>query len=102
MLSSNNDWQLQLAKDLRARARTVFAGLTGEMIHSSYSEIYFPSGDDCPGRYDYGRLCFISDHDIFNEPFLPFPVGEWSMFVPVPYFGLVMPWFQQNHGQLAL
>lgn len=60
--------------------------------------------EDCPGRYDYGRLCFIDDHD-FNSTYKddgPFPVGEWSIFLPVPHYGLVVPWFTQHRGPFSV
>jgi aromatic ring-cleaving dioxygenase len=61
-------------------------------------------GADCDGRYDYARLCMITDHDLFNDTLSggPFVSGEWSIFVPVPYFSLVVPWFALNHGNLSL
>eukprot|EP01094_Clydonella_sp_ATCC50884_P018521 TRINITY_DN3436_c0_g1_i2.p1 TRINITY_DN3436_c0_g1~~TRINITY_DN3436_c0_g1_i2.p1 ORF type:complete len:155 (+),score=41.07 TRINITY_DN3436_c0_g1_i2:60-467(+) len=36
---------------------------------------------DCPGRYDYGVLCLIEDHD-FRTTLIggPFVSGEWSIF----------------------
>ena len=60
-------------------------------------------GVDCEGRYDDGRLCMIIDHP-FNITLRngPFPVGEWSIFVPLPYFSLVIPWLAQNRGQFSL
>jgi len=59
-------------------------------------------GPDCAGRYDEGRLCLIFDHPI-NETLRggPFPIGEWSMFVPVDYYGLVMPWFTQHRQEFS-
>jgi aromatic ring-cleaving dioxygenase len=64
---------------------------------------YLGSDPECPGRYDWGRLCLIDDHDFVNESGPgPFPVGEWSMFVPIGYYGLVVPWFLQNHGELSM
>jgi aromatic ring-cleaving dioxygenase len=61
-------------------------------------------GPHCDGRYDYGRLCMITDHDLFNSTLDggPFVSGEWSIFVPVPYFSLVVPWFALHHGNLSL
>jgi hypothetical protein len=79
-------------------------------------------GPDCPGRYDYGYLCMIDDHDIGNyriflQHFLcinisfilrlenttlnggPFVSGEWSIFVPVGYYPLITPWLVQNRGK---
>lgn len=60
-------------------------------------------GPDCDGRYDYGYLCMISDHD-FNTTLEggPFVSGEWSMFVPIPYYQLVVPWMFQNRGDFSL
>ena len=84
-------------------------------------------GPDCDGRYDNGRLCMITDHPL-NETLDggPFPAGttppplslplfkrhmshagEWSVFVPVDYYQLVVPFMTQQYGdelttQLAL
>eukprot|EP00053_Salpingoeca_punica_P007791 m.70920 g.70920 ORF g.70920 m.70920 type:complete len:237 (+) comp14331_c0_seq4:69-779(+) len=61
------------------------------------------AGPDCDGRYDYGRLCFIVDHD-FNTTLEggPFPVGEWSIFVPIPYFAVALQFMMQRHGEFPL
>ena len=32
----------------------------------------------------------------------PFPVGEWSIFIPVPYYSLVVPWMIQHRGQFSM
>lgn len=88
MLTSDD--QLARAEALRDKTRAAFTemGLLGE---------------DCTGRYDNGRLCLIYDHPI-NETLQggPFPVGEWSMFVPVSYYAQVIPWFTQNHDDFSL
>lgn len=54
-------------------------------------------GPECDGRYDFGVLCMINDHNIANETLQggPFPVGEWSIFIPTPYYSLVVPWMIQ-------
>jgi len=57
-------------------------------------------GEDCDGRYDNGRMCMIVDHQ-FNTTFGPFPVGEWSIFVPLPYFNLIIPYLSQHRGNLS-
>lgn len=54
------------------------------------------------GRYDNGKFCMIYDHDITNDTLGPFPIGEWSVFVPVHYLYAVMPWFVQHRGQFSL
>lgn len=79
--------QTQRAMDLRDRTREHFKPLLGE---------------DCDGRYDEGRFCMIDDHN-FTDPmsFGPFPTGEWSMFVPVSYYAMVMPWLTQNRGEFS-
>jgi len=61
-------------------------------------------GPECDGRYDYGYLCIINDHNFENETLEggPFPVGEWSIFVPVPYYSLVVPWMIQHRGDFSL
>ena len=76
---------IQGALDLRARAAEHFAPFLGP---------------ECDGRYDYGVLCMINDHNFENETLAggPFPVGEWSIFVPVPYYSLVVPWLLQHRG----
>ncbi|CAF1520832.1 unnamed protein product [Adineta steineri] len=59
---------------------------------------------DCPGRYDYGYLCMIDDHDIENTTLIggPFVSGEWSIFVPLGDYPLITPWLTQNRGNLSL
>jgi len=46
----------------------------------------------------------IKDHDFYNATLSdgPFPIGEWSVFMPSPYYSLVVPWFIQNRGQFTL
>ncbi len=44
----------------------------------------------------------IYDHNLTNDTLGPFAVGEWSMFVPVHYYGAVVPWFVQHRGQFNL
>lgn len=60
-------------------------------------------GEDCPDRFDDGRLCMIIDHD-FSTMLIggPFPAGEWSIFVPVPYYNLVVPWMTLHRGRFSL
>lgn len=59
----NDPGMITRAMQLRAKARIAFSTYITE---------------DCPGRYDWGRLCLIDDHD-FNTTLEggPFPVGEW-------------------------
>ncbi|CAF1287283.1 unnamed protein product [Adineta steineri] len=59
---------------------------------------------DCTGRYDYGYLCMIDDHDIENTTLIggPFVSGEWSIFVPLGDYPLITPWLTQNRGNLSL
>jgi aromatic ring-cleaving dioxygenase len=59
-------------------------------------------GPDCPNRYDNRELCMIIDHplDITLEEG-PFPIGEWSVWVPNSYLNLLMPWFAQNREGLS-
>lgn len=61
-------------------------------------------GPDCPGRYDYGYLCFIDDHDFKNTTLIggPFVSGEWSIFIPLGYYDLVVPWMLQNRGEFSM
>lgn len=40
---------------------------------------------------DNGKLCMIYDHEL-DVTLGPFPIGEWSMFVPVHYYNRVVPW----------
>eukprot|EP00047_Mylnosiga_fluctuans_P004065 m.232525 g.232525 ORF g.232525 m.232525 type:complete len:229 (-) comp12371_c0_seq1:64-750(-) len=83
-----NQDQVKGAIDLRQRARTFFSDYLGP---------------DCDGRYDEGRLCLIDDHPFnISLPDGPFPVGEWSIFTPVHYFSLVVPWLFQNRGEFTL
>ena len=60
-------------------------------------------GRDCPNRYDNTQFCVITDHPLnttLEEG--PFPIGEWSLWVPPAYFGLVVPWMSQNRGEFTL
>lgn len=60
-------------------------------------------GEDCDGRFDNGRLCMITDHELHTTLIGgPFPAGEWSIFVPVPYYSLVMPWMTQHRGRFSV
>ena len=87
-MESNNE-QYQSAIDLRALFVQEFSDYLGE---------------DCDGDYDFGRLCMIIDHDMTNKTVFPspFPVGEFAVFVPIPYYSLVIPWFVQNRGEFSL
>jgi len=60
-------------------------------------------GPDCDGRYDYGYLCMIADHN-FNTTLIggPFTSGEWSIFVPVGYYSVVIPWMLQHRGDFSI
>jgi aromatic ring-cleaving dioxygenase len=79
---------VQRALALRAKAKETFK----DFLHP-----------DCSGRYDNGVLCFIDDHN-FNTTLEggPFPSGEWSIFVPLGYYSLVVPWMIQNRGEFSL
>jgi hypothetical protein len=76
---------IQGALDLRSRTAQHFAPYLGP---------------ECDGRYDFGYLCLINDHNFANETLAggPFPVGEWSIFVPWTHYSLVVPWMVQNRG----
>jgi aromatic ring-cleaving dioxygenase len=80
---------IQGAMDLRAKTADYFAPFLGE---------------ECDGRYDNGVLCMINDHNFWNETLEggPFPVGEWSIFIPVPYYSLVVPWLLQHRGAYSM
>jgi hypothetical protein len=45
----------------------------------------------------------IYDHPI-NETLkgAPFPIGEWSMWVPVAYYQRVVSWYTQHRGDFSL
>lgn len=87
--SVTDDEQIKRASELRDAARSAFAPYLGP-------DCVCATDPDC--RYDNGRLCLIYDHGI-NETLNggPFPSGEWSIFVPVDYYGLVVPWFTQRY-----
>jgi aromatic ring-cleaving dioxygenase len=60
-------------------------------------------GPECTGRFDDGRLCMIRDHDFSTVLTVgPFPAGEWSIFVPRHYYGLIVPWLLQHRGNFSL
>jgi aromatic ring-cleaving dioxygenase len=68
------------------------------------ARVYFKDfiGPDCDHRFDTGVLCFINDHELDKVLMEgPFPSGEWSMFVPVSHFALVVPWFALNRGEFS-
>lgn len=46
----------------------------------------------------------INDHNFSNETLEggPFPVGEWSIFIPVPFYSLVVPWMLQHRGVFSM
>ena len=81
----NDPTALPAAEALREASRVQFAELLGPDCVAD---------DKQSGRYDNGRLCLIYDHEISVwESWGPFPSGEWSMFVPVPYLDAVLFWF---------
>jgi len=79
---------IKAAMELREKARQAFKSFLGP---------------DCNGRYDYGYLCMIADHN-FNTTLVggPFTSGEWSIFIPVGYFNLVVPWMMQHRGDFSV
>ena len=84
--------QVAAALSFRDDARKQFEGLTGPDAQCALDH------DTC--RYDQGRLAFIDDHALDNitaDAGGPFVSGEWSMFVPVPYFGTITAWFMQHY-----
>jgi len=78
--------------------------ITGAMVLRNKTIEHFKDhlGPDCPHRFDNGRLCMIIDHD-FNTTLDvgPFPVGEWSIFVPLSHFSVIVPWLAQHRGQFS-
>ena len=85
--------QVAAALSFREDARKQFEGLTGPDAQCALDH------DTC--RYDQGRLAFIDDHALDNitaDAGGPFVSGEWSMFVPVPYFGTITAWFMQHYS----
>jgi hypothetical protein len=46
----------------------------------------------------------ISDHDFENSTLEggPFVSGEWSIFIPVGYYNLVVPWLLQHRGEFSM
>jgi len=95
MLTNNK--QIAAADALRDEAIEHFADITGSDHVCRGTKL------DSSGRYDNGKFCFTYDHPI-NETLkgAPFPVGEWSAFVPVPYYYKVVSWFVQHRGEFSL
>mmetsp|Transcript_11634 Transcript_11634/g.17653 ORF Transcript_11634/g.17653 Transcript_11634/m.17653 type:complete len:236 (+) Transcript_11634:90-797(+) len=91
---TNKD-QIKRAGELREEALVVFADLLGE------DPVCRGTSNDPSGRYDNGELCMIYDHEL-DVTLGPFPVGEWSMFVPVHYYNRVVPWYVQHRGEFSL
>lgn len=58
-------------------------------------------GPDCPNRYDNKNLCMIIDHPL-DITLGPFPIGEWSVWVPNSYLNLLLSWFAQNRNGLSV
>lgn len=65
-----------------------------------------PGREFCDGVFDQGRLCIRVDSDVgqvdLGKQVGPFPCGEWSVFVPVPYLGIVYPWLIQNRDRFSV
>ena len=90
-----NPAQIEAAAILRSKALEEFSDLLGPDPKCQGTE------EDPSGRYDNGRLCAIYDHSL-NTTLGPFPVGEWSFFVPVHYYNRLVPWFTQNRENFTL
>jgi aromatic ring-cleaving dioxygenase len=91
---TNKD-QIAEATALRDVAQKEFSQLLGP----DYKCAGTPA--DSSGRYDNGKLCMIYDHEL-DITLGPFPIGEWSMFVPVHYYNRVVPWFVRHRGEFSL
>lgn len=91
---TNKD-QIQRTGELRDQALKEFANMLGPDPSCRGTQ------KDPSGRYDNGKLCMITDHDL-EHTLGPFPIGEWSMFVPVHYYSRVVPWFVQHRGEFNL
>jgi aromatic ring-cleaving dioxygenase len=59
------------------------------------------TGPDCLHGWDEGKLCFIMDHDLHTS-IGPFPIGEWSMWIPNSHLNLLIGWFMQNRGDFSV
>ena len=60
-------------------------------------------GEDCENLFDNGRLCIITHDSPFDQPGGgPFPIGEWSLFVPTHFLNLLVPWFSQNRDEFTV
>lgn len=60
-------------------------------------------GPDCYNFFDNKNLCMIIDHPIdVAVDGSPFPIGDWSIWVPNSYLNLLLAWFSQNRGDLSL
>lgn len=90
-----NDAQIKEAGELREEALVAFKDLLG------LDPVCRGTEADPSGRYDNGRLCMIYDHEL-DTTLGPFPVGEWSMFVPVHYYERVVPWYVQHRRDFSL
>jgi len=49
-------------------------------------------GAPCTGLFHQNRLCVFEPEQAAG----PFPVADWSIFVPVDHFASKVPWFMQN------
>jgi len=56
---------------------------------------------ECLTLHDEKELCVykisLNPGYDFGKPFL---VPDWAVFVPLPMFSLIYPWFAQHHGAL--
>jgi hypothetical protein len=87
---ASNEKQVQTAAALQDQARKHFKDYLGE---------------DCVGLFDFGRLCVLVDGNATesgDSDQNPFPIGNWAMFVPVPYYSLVVQWFVQHRGDFSV
>merc|ERR1719272_959070 len=81
--------QVRDARALQAQARVALADITGKDCSCATNPM-------C--RDDHDRLCFIIDHELDTTlEGGPFPNGEWSVFVPVPYMAPVLAWFTAHY-----
>ena len=81
--------QVKQAIALQDQARIALKDITGKDCSCATNPM-------C--RDDHDRFCFIIDHPL-NTTLEggPFPSGEWSVFVPVPYMGPVLAWFTDHY-----
>ena len=58
--------------------------------------------DNCDNLFDAGGLCNIYDGELDHTAGGPFPIGQWSWYVPNHHLPMIVNWFITNREGLAV